>query len=192
MFSDIPYERKTIPDFVNSMSDGRLWDQIRNMKEAYPRAIYMIEGNPADIPLMRKLQGALPRFWSCISAITLGWKMPVLIVPNLSHLAMLVSYMYVKENRHEPFMKPVERKGDTLPERMENMVAASGEGIGRVKAQAILTHYGSIGNFVETLPRFPTPIIKGIGPKNLETMLEALTTDYSKAIENEKAKKKKS
>ncbi len=47
----IAVERKTIPDLVKSIFDGRLFDQVRRLLEVYERAIILIQGSPSEIRL---------------------------------------------------------------------------------------------------------------------------------------------
>lgn len=39
-------ERKSAPDFVASIKDGRLWDQLARMKEGYEVVVLILEGSP--------------------------------------------------------------------------------------------------------------------------------------------------
>ena len=42
--SDVVVERKTASDFINSIIDGRLFDQAGRLKDSYERPIIIVEG----------------------------------------------------------------------------------------------------------------------------------------------------
>ena len=43
--NEIYIERKTIPDFIESLNDGRLFKQVHNLRDGNKRAIMIIERN---------------------------------------------------------------------------------------------------------------------------------------------------
>jgi len=179
LFSDICIERKTVKDFLFSMYSNRLWDQIKDLRANYPRSFVMVVDTIGEAFMDRHARGKEVPFWGSIAGMWLGWQMPIITPPNVTHAAILISQMYIKENRHEPYLKPVERKGDTLEERMENSIAACGEGIGRKKAQFLLGQYHTLQSLVESVVQKTVVLPKGVSSKDLEKLHEIYTADWT-------------
>ena len=158
------------------------------MKNTYPRCFLFIVDNLATAFSNRYLRGKEAIYWSTIASIHRGYKIPVINAPNIYHAAMFISYLYIKENRTEPYVKPVERKGETLQERVENIVAASGPGIGRVKAQALLTEYGSIENIAKSLDTL-VPVKGAVYQRDIALIQEAFRADYRSILNSPKQSK---
>ena len=49
-FEDIGVERKQAGDFVQSIIDGRLFEQVRALRECFERPLLLIEGNSFTHP----------------------------------------------------------------------------------------------------------------------------------------------
>ena len=62
-------ERKTVPDFLESLKDGRLFDQVARLRRAEKRAILLIEG--PRLPGSNRVRNAL-------CTISVQWYMPIL------------------------------------------------------------------------------------------------------------------
>ena len=63
--SKIYIERKTVPDFIESLHDNRLFNQVHNLRKDSKRAIIIIEGT--KLPGKSSVKGALCSLVSCIA-----------------------------------------------------------------------------------------------------------------------------
>ena len=88
-------ERKTIPDLVSSIFDGRLFDQCTRLKEHFQNPIILMEGNVDEIENITENPLV---FYGALSSIAIDFKIPIIPTPDASHTAkLLVSLSSRKE-----------------------------------------------------------------------------------------------
>ena len=68
-------ELKKVPDFVASIIDGRILEQVRDLKNSFPKAVLVIEGEE-DIYSVRKVHANAIR--GMLASIVLDFHVPVL------------------------------------------------------------------------------------------------------------------
>lgn len=135
-------ELKTKPDFVASIIDGRLLDQVKNLRRNFERSLLVIEGKE-DIYSLRKVHANAIR--GMLAAITIGYGVPILYTINAKDTAGLLAVIAKREQDKERDISVHERKPLTLKEQQEFLVAAL-PGVGLVLAQELLKKFGSIKN----------------------------------------------
>lgn len=142
-FSNVGIERKEFNDYMNSLTSGRLWKQMRKMKLAYERPILAIEGlkDPSI-----QLQGlTTTRFLSSVAHIIL-MGINVVFLPTRTHFLYFVQYMFLSSDKKVPSLRPLEKKKYgwrgkmDIKEDMLTMVP----GIGRKTAKAILARFNTM------------------------------------------------
>ena len=88
-------ERKTVTDFLESLSDQRLSSQVANLKKNNKRAIIIIEG--------KRLPGS-PRIRGALCALASRWYIPVLRSTGLKGTAWILSCLLKYENyEYKPY-----------------------------------------------------------------------------------------
>src|SRR5207247_754639 len=80
-------ERKSVHDFISSVSDGRLFDQCNRLKEHFEHPTIVIEGNVDEIDQIAENPLI---FYGAMSSVVLDFKIPVIPTPNASHTAKLL------------------------------------------------------------------------------------------------------
>ncbi len=78
-------ERKTTLDFVESLKDRRLFDQVARLRNGNKRAIMIIEG--AKLPGNKSIRGAL-------CSISAQWYMPVLRSVNIEGTCWILNQLH--------------------------------------------------------------------------------------------------
>ncbi|MEM4738068.1 MAG: ERCC4 domain-containing protein [Acidilobaceae archaeon] len=76
---DIIIERKTAEDYINSLYDGRLFDQISRLREAYDNVILLIEG---DIDSIASIRGREKHVYSSLASLIIDFD--IKIIPSSS------------------------------------------------------------------------------------------------------------
>ncbi len=166
-------EYKTIPDFVDSLIDKRIFSQIKNMKK-YKKQIIILEGNE-DIYSQRKIHPNAIR--GMIAAICIDYNIPIIYTKN-SHESALFMAMAAKREQlkdQKDFtmhsLKPL-----TLREQQEYIVS-SFPGVGPVLSKPLLKKFKSIKNIVnaslEDLKK-----VDLIGEKKASKIKEVVESEY--------------
>lgn len=135
-------EFKTVPDFVNSIIDGRLLDQLRLMKKNYARPLVIIEGEE-DFYSVRKIHPNAIR--GMLAAITVSYGIPIIQTKNQKETAALLSVIAKREQDKDRDFSLHSRKPLTLKEQQEYLVSAL-PSIGPHLAQDLLKYFKTIKN----------------------------------------------
>ena len=73
---DVGVERKIVNDFVVSLLDGRLFEQVRRLKGHFAKPLIIIEGNFEDIFKVRQVHPSA--LWGALASLVLDWGVPIL------------------------------------------------------------------------------------------------------------------
>ncbi|ASJ02484.1 DEAD/DEAH box helicase [Thermococcus profundus] len=170
---DVGIERKSANDFIQSIIDGRLFDQVDRLKRAYEKPVIIIEGNLYGIRNVHPnaIRGA-------IAAVTLDWGVPILFSSGPEETAQFI-YLLAKreqEERKKEVRVRSEKKALTLAERQRLIV----EGLPNVSAtlaKRLLRHFGSVER-VFTATEEELKEVEGIGPKKAREIRKVITAPY--------------
>jgi len=168
-------ELKQVPDFVASIIDGRLLEQVRDLKKNFERAVVIIEGEE-DIYSVRKVHANAIR--GMLASIVLDFGVPVLYTKNPRDTAGLLAVMAQREQNKERDFSYHDRKPRSMKEQQEFFVSAF-PGIGVQTARLLLEHFGTIKNIVNA-SKEELIALKGVGDKTAERIIGLLEEEYKK------------
>ncbi len=168
----VAIELKTVEDFVNSIIDGRLLQQLRDLRR-YEAPLLVIQGTE-DIYSVRNIHPNAIR--GMFGAITTGYRIPILWTKNAKDTAALISVLLKREDDDEKAM-PHEAKPKTDRELQEHIVASL-PGIGMGLAKPLLEHFGSVAAVFAATQQELTKVSL-IGPKKAATIRDILEKNYS-------------
>ncbi|MEM1586663.1 MAG: ERCC4 domain-containing protein [Candidatus Bathyarchaeia archaeon] len=178
------FERKTVQDFVNTLTRRDLFEQIFLLKEAYKKPFLLIEGY---FPLIHKFSKISPSsVWGAIFALARNG----IGVINTMNYRETVTLLYTSAKqeqfaeRREPAVHPV-KKLETISDA-QIFFLASLPNIGRERAMSLLKVYKTPFNALANVDRWPKDVY-GLGPKTAERVKEVL---YSTYIEEEEGNSK--
>jgi DNA excision repair protein ERCC-4 len=132
-------ERKSIPDLISSIFDGRLFDQCDRLREHFAHPVILMEGNVDELEQIVENPFV---FYGALSSIAIDFKIPIVPTPSAAHTAkLLVSMCSRKEITKGPYLKKI-KKSDNL-QRQQLSVLCSLPGIGEKLATRMLERFGS-------------------------------------------------
>ena len=172
----IAVERKTVDDLEGSIMDGRLFDQLVAMKDAYQFPILLIEGeahSTAQRISPQSLMGA-------IASVMVDYRIPVLWTNNAEQTALLLYSIAKREQikeRREPRVR-AERKPIDVDE-LQEFVIASLPHVDAVRSRNLLNRFETVEN-VFTASKEELSKVEGIGEKISERIRELITAKYRK------------
>ncbi len=168
-------ELKKVPDFVASIIDGRILDQVRDLKNSFQKAVLVIEGEE-DIYTVRNVHANAIR--GMLASIVLDFHVPVLYTKNPQDTAALLAVMAKREQGKEIDFTIHPLKPKSIREQQEFIVAAF-PNIGVQTAKVLLEHFGSIKNLVNATEGQLTEL-KGIGDKTAQQLVKMFEEEYKK------------
>ena len=154
-------ERKTVQDFVYTLTRRYLFDQLFGLKELYPNAMILLEGY---LPIIYKFTRIKPSaVWGAMFALA---KQGIALI-HTSSWKETIDFMYTAARQEQIIEKRVPtvhavKKTDTLADAQLYFVASLPY-IGREKALAILKSYDTPMNALINIDDW-TKEVHGLGP----------------------------
>jgi Fanconi anemia group M protein len=167
----VAVELKTVEDFVSSIIDGRLLQQLRDLRQ-YAAPLLVIQGTE-DIYSVRKIHPNAIR--GMFGAITTGYRIPILWTKNAKDTAALIAVLLKRETEDDR-ATPYEAKPQSDRELQEHIVAAL-PGIGITLARPLLEHFGSVAA-VFSATHAELQGVPLIGPKKAQAIKDIIEKPY--------------
>ena len=167
-------EFKNSRDFVNSIIDGRLLPQIRDLKENYLKPVLIIQGE--DIFSQANIHENSIR--GIIIAITVGFGVPIIFSKDAKETAKYVQTIALRENMQKlrETSPHGNRKQMALKEAQRYIVSAI-PGVGPALSDPILKRFKTIKNIANAKEEDFLEIEK-VGQKKASSIFEIFNEEY--------------
>lgn len=166
-------ERKTVSDFESSIINGRLFDQVKRLKENYIFPILLLEGDQEYFRLKSNvINGA-------IAALYIDYSIEVICTYNPGNTAEIIASIARHEQLHDggvPSLKGGARAYTS--EQFQEYVIGNLPGVGPKLAKALLKHFKSIKRIANAKEEELMEVDK-IGKKKAEMIHATLNWSYS-------------
>jgi len=168
-------ERKTVTDFVHTLTRRFLFEQLFTLKETYPQPLVLIEGY---MPVIYKFSKIRPfAVWGAMFALA---KQGILIV-HTTNYRETADFIYTAAKQEQivekrvPTIRPL-KKAETLAESQLFFIAGL-PNIGREKADALLKTYQTPISALSKVDCWANDV-SGLGPKITEKVKQVLYKPY--------------
>ena len=168
-------ERKTVHDFVYTLTRRYLFEQLFRLKDAYPKSLILLEGY---LPIIYKFSHIQPvAIWGAMFTLA---KNGIALI-NTASYKETIDFLYVAARQEQIVEKRVPtvhafKKCETLSDAQVYFVASL-PSIGREKATALLKSYQTPLNAVINVDDW-SKTVHGLGPVISNKVKEVLTTPY--------------
>lgn len=169
-------ERKTVQDFVYTLTRRFLFEQLFRLKEVYPKSLILLEGY---LPIIYKYSRIQPAsVWGAMFNLA---RNGVAII-NTTSYKETVDFLYVAARQEQiiekraPTVHPFKRVDTTADAQLYFL--ASLPNVGREKALAILKCYQTPLNAVINVNDW-SETVHGLGPKISSKVKEVLNTPFT-------------
>jgi ERCC4-type nuclease len=173
-------ERKTVNDFVYTLTRRYLFEQIFTLKDAYPKSLVVLEGY---MPIIYKYSNIQPSaVWGAMFNIA---KNGVSLI-STSTYKETIDFLYTAAKQEQIVEKRSPtvhafKKCETLSDSQVYFVASL-PNVGREKATAILDAYQTPMNALINADDW-SKSVNGLGPVITNKVKEVLTTPYKEKCE---------
>lgn len=176
---DVACERKTSEDFLQSIVDGRLFKQLKSLKDLYPCPILIIEGENL-LDSKRNIHPNAIR--GAIASIATEFSIPMIWTRNQLETAEML-YMIAKREQSE--MKKsisirTKKKFKSMNQMQEFLIAGLPK-ISTKTAKKLLKHFGT-PEMVFKATETELMEVPGIGKKLAKKIRDIITKNYEKSI----------
>jgi Fanconi anemia group M protein len=168
-------ERKTVNDFVYTLTRRYLFEQLFRLKDVYPKSLILLEGY---LPIIYKFSHIQPAaVWGAMFNLA---KNGIAIV-NTASQKETVDFLYIAARQEQIVEKRLPivhafKKCDTLADAQVYFVASL-PSIGREKAEAVLKSYQTPLNALINVDDW-SKTVNGLGPVISNRAKEVLTVPF--------------
>ena len=168
-------EIKTVEDFVDSIIDGRLLQQTKNLKNNFERPIVVIEGTQ-DIYSVRNVHHN--SILGMMATIAVSYGIAIIQTKNFKETAALLHIIAKREQEEtgRDFSLHADRKPITLKEQQE-FVVSSLPGINLTLAKPLLRHFKTVKNIINANQEELQQVEK-IGPSKSRQIKSVVEGEY--------------
>ena len=168
---EICIERKSVEDFLASIIDGRLFEQVKNLKENYKRPIMIIEGE--GLYSLRNINPDAIR--GALLSILVDYNVPIIFTKDEKETSLFI-YLLVKREGEDRQYRIVHKKPKDLKEIQERIVASL-PNINTVLARRLLRKFKTVER-IFTAKEYELMTVEGIGEKIAKEIRKVLTSKY--------------
>lgn len=168
-------ELKTKEDFVNSIVDGRLLEQIKQIKQQYERPLLILQGEQ-DLYSIRNVHPNAIR--GMIGTIAVSYNIPILHTKDEKESAALLLSIAKKEQEEttKTFSPHADKKPMTQKEQQEYIISAL-PNVGPQLAKELLKHFGTV-QAIFMASEQGLKQVDGVGEKIAKQIKELTTLEY--------------
>ncbi|MCD6402900.1 MAG: hypothetical protein J7K98_01065 [Candidatus Aenigmarchaeota archaeon] len=169
---EVCVERKTANDFINSIIDGRLFEQAEALKRSYAKPVILIEG---DISLVgRKIHPNAVK--SAFVSLITDFDVHVIRTENARETSDILYWMAKREQTKKKSILFKKRNKKLLDEKgIKEMIVSSLPGVSSVIGRRLLEHFGNL-EAIFSAKEEELMKVKGIG-KNLAKKIRKILTE---------------
>ena len=183
--NQILIERKRLPDFIDSIKNGRLFQQSYRMVHSQYHPIMILEGNKKEV---RNSQMTREAIQGTFIHLTVFLGIPVIRSASIKETAQLISYtgLQLCEESAPQTIKPIfknQRSGMNGLQKSALSILANFPGIGTVKGMSLLTSFQNLKNIFNAEPD-ELQSIRGIGPKLAGKIYKLINEPFIKKDSN--------
>ncbi|MFA6073504.1 MAG: DEAD/DEAH box helicase [Candidatus Woesearchaeota archaeon] len=166
-------EYKKVKDFVDSIIDGRLLSQAKELKRYY-QPIIIVEGEE-DIYSQRSIHPNAIR--GALAALMLGFRIPVLMTKNPKDTAAMIKLIAIREQKKDDRDFQMHSSKPLSDKEIQEYVVSSLPNIGTKLAPHLLKHFKSIKNIVNA-EEMELKKVEAIGEKKAKRIKEIVNRVY--------------
>lgn len=172
---DYAVERKELHDFFRSIFDGRLFEQVERLAEAYSNPCLLVEGDV--IKAVKAVRNPMV-FWGALGRIVADYRVSILFTPDEWNTAMFLYSLAKKlqEERRRRIAFKHKPKAYSL-RQMQLLAVQSLPQIGPERAEALLRKFGSVRHVFHA-SKVELLSVRGLGEKTVRKILGFLDAKY--------------
>ncbi|MBI4162529.1 MAG: hypothetical protein HY513_02505 [Candidatus Aenigmarchaeota archaeon] len=175
----VAVERKTSTDFLQSIVDKRLFEQLSNMKHSFTNPILLIEGNSLFEKSINVHDNAIR---GALASITVDFSVPILWTHNQLETAKMLYRIAHREQVKKNKNTGIRGKRKLFSEnQIQEFMLEGFPGISNITAKKLLKHFGSPAAVFQASE---SELMKadGIGRETAKRIRIILTRSYEKSI----------
>jgi ERCC4-related helicase len=168
-------EFKTKEDFINSIIDGRLLTQVKDLRNNYQNPLLLVCGEK-DIYSIRNIHPNAIR--GMFASIALNYNVPILFANNFQDAAALIKVIATREQKDND--RDVLLRSDKKPltnSEFQSYIIQSLPGVGPTLAKSLLREFKTVKKIIN-LSEEELQKVEKLGPKKAKEIKRILEEEY--------------
>ena len=170
---DVVVELKKVSDFVNSIVDKRLLNQLKSLT-SYQKPVLIIEGTD-DIYAQRNIRPNAIR--GMLATIAVSFKIPILYSQNPKDTAYLLASLAKREQSEEKQAFTYHAAKPLSLKEQQEFIVGSLPGIGGILSKPLLKHFGSVKKVI-TASEDDLKEVELIGAQKAKKIKDVVDANY--------------
>jgi ERCC4-type nuclease len=174
---DVVVEFKRVSDFVGSLIDGRLLEQVKKLKASTLKPLIIIEGEQSLFGQRNISPNAI---FGMLATITVSYRIPILFTKNENETANLLFVIAKREQQTKRISKPVQLHALKPKSEKEQLlyIVSSIPQVGPSAAHKLLLHFRTIANLANATVD-DIAQVEGIGKHTAKHIFDFLHKDFN-------------
>ncbi len=173
----IGIERKTVNDFVNSIIDGRIFNQVKELCENFERPLIIIEG---DFSELKNRNINIASVKGALITLTTQYRIPIIFTTDPLDTTVTILNIAKKEQLEEKKQIQIKlKKSRSSLKEIQRNIVASLPGINTTLADRLLNYFKTVRN-VFNAGEMDLQKIEGIGKCKARKIVEVVNKPYKK------------
>ena len=169
---DICIERKSVKDFVDSLIDKRIFEQLKLLKSEYKKPLLIVEGGES-IYSVRKIHANAIR--GLIASIIIDYGIPIFFSSDEVDTAhFIITLLKRMDKKSAPLLK-IDKM--ILDSEVQESIVQSFPGVGVKASKKALSYFKTLKSFFNAGVNELLGV-EGIGKKNAERIFEITNKEY--------------
>lgn len=171
----IGVERKEVDDFLQSLIDGRLFSQLKMLKDKYQKPILILEGEG----LFTKRNIHPSAIFGSLASIVTDFNIPIISTKDGKETAKLLATIAKREFSNKRAASVRGEKGKMSLRERQQFIIEGLPNVSSILAQRLLAHFGSIKAIIDAdLEELCK--VKGVGKKIGQGIIDVVLAGYLK------------
>lgn len=169
-------ERKTIRDFLQSITDGRIFSQLSNLKEGFDCPVLMIEGNPELLFLESRIHENAIR--GVLAHIAIDSRIPIIWTRNSRESAAQI--FWIARREQAPGNKSLSVRPGRKPKarsEMQEFLVAGLPHVNTVLSRRLLKKFRTARKVFNAKPE-KLKGVEGLGEEKAKRIWELINREY--------------
>jgi len=167
-------ERKTVDDYLSSLIEGKLFTQLKQLRDSYSRPMLIIEGEN----ILTKRNMSHQAIFGSFSSTIVNYGIPIMMTKTPKETADFLFTLAKREQRGEE--KSVAIRGEKWsmsPAEQQQFIIEGLPNISSVLAKRLLKHFGSIRAIANATDE-ELREVHGIGKNIASDIVRVLSVEY--------------
>ncbi len=166
---DIAVERKSVDDFLESLIDGRLFSQVKELSQNYRKPVMIIEGEG----VYEKRNIDKKAVSGALASIATDFRMPVLTAKNGEETGQLLSSLISRSGKEKKEHSTRKDKSSMSDRDTKKFILEGLPNVSGTLADRLLEYFGSVRAVFEA-DKEELQKVKGIGPSTAERIIKII------------------